>query len=43
MKEKFNNELFNFIKKSTCSFTCVDVIKKELINNGYIQVFENEK
>lgn len=43
MKEKFNNELFKFIKNSTCSFTCVDVIKKELIDTGYTQLFENEK
>ena len=43
MKEKFNSELFDFIKNSTCSFTCVDAIKKELVDNGYMQVYENEK
>jgi len=42
-KEDFNKELFQFINNATCSFTCVDTIKKELITKGYIQLYENEK
>lgn len=40
-KIKFNNELIDFIKKSTCSFTCVEEIKKTLNNNGYTELFES--
>ena len=43
IKRKFNEMLFNFIKASTCSFTCINEIKKELVNSGFIQLFENEK
>lgn len=43
MKDKFNEELFNFINDATCSFTCIDRIKKELIKNNYIELYENEK
>ena len=44
MKQKdFNEELFNFINTSTCSFTCVDLIKNKLTEYGYIQLYENEK
>lgn len=42
MKE-FNNELFNFINNATCCFTCVDLIKKILVNNNYQQLYENQK
>lgn len=42
-KNSFNDELFDFIETSTCSFTCIDTIKKTLINNGYTELYENEK
>ena len=32
IKRKFNEELFRFIENSTCSFTCIDTIRNELIN-----------
>lgn len=31
MKKYFNEELFKFINTATCAFTCIDAIKKELI------------
>ena len=43
IKRKFNEELFNFINKATCSFTCILHIKNILIDNGYIQLFESDK
>ncbi|MBR1417264.1 MAG: M18 family aminopeptidase [Bacilli bacterium] len=39
--EKFNDNLINFIKDSSCSFTCVKKIKDMLIKNGFIELFEN--
>lgn len=39
----FNKELFEFINISTCSFTCIDLIKNKLIEKGYVQLFENER
>lgn len=42
-KEKFNEELFNFINTSNCSFTCVEEIKKVLIGEGYTELYENGK
>lgn len=41
MNNKFNNRLINFIKKSTCSFTCVNEIKEALNKNGYTELFES--
>jgi len=41
--ENFNKELFDFINNATCSFLCIDVIKKQLLDKGFIQVYENEK
>ena len=43
MKDKFNYKLFDFINKSTCSFTCIEEIKNKLMNDGYIELYENEK
>ncbi len=43
LKDKFNKQLFEFINKGTCSFTCINKIKEELLNNNYIEIFENEK
>ena len=43
MKDKFNCELFDFINKATCCFTCIDSIKNKLVKEGYIQVYESEK
>lgn len=42
-KEKFNDELFEFINNATCSFTCIDLIKNDLIARGYTEVYESEK
>ena len=42
-KEKYNSGLFDFIEKSTCSFTCVNEIKKILINNDFIELSEGDK
>ncbi len=42
-KNSFNNELLDFINKSTCSFTCIDEIKKILNKNGYKQLLETDK
>jgi len=42
-KESFNDKLFNFINEATCSFTCIETIKNKLIEEGYIQLYENEK
>lgn len=42
-KEKFNEELFEFINDSSCSFTCILKIKSILVAAGYIELFENDK
>lgn len=42
-KGLFNKELFNFINTSTCSFTCIEEIKRILIESGYIELYENKK
>jgi len=42
-KNRFNEYLFNFIKKSTCSFTTIKTIKEKLIENDYKELYENEK
>ena len=41
-KETFNNELFECIKKSTCSFTCIEFIKNKLLKDGFYEIYENE-
>ena len=41
-KNKFNQGLFKFIEKSTCSFTCVEEIKKLLISNNYTELYEKD-
>ena len=41
-KNKFNKNLIEFIKKSTCSFTCVEEIKGILNKNGYTELFESD-
>jgi len=30
-KENFNNDLFDFLTRSTCAFTCINTIKEQLI------------
>ena len=35
-KEKFNENLIDFIKNSTCAFTCIKKIKEKLDEKGYI-------
>ena len=42
-KNDFNKNLFNFINSATCSFTCIDTIKNNLLEEGYVQLYENEK
>ena len=42
-RDRYNEGLFKFIEKSTCSFTCVNEIKKLLINSGYIELCEGNK
>lgn len=41
--KKFNEELFQFIKKANCSFTGIKQIKDILINENFIELEENEK
>ena len=43
LKNKFNDELFNFINNSSCSFTTIKTIKDKLNKNGYKELYENEK
>ena len=44
MKEnKFNDNLIEFIKTSTCSFTCIKELKRILDNNGFIELDEQKK
>lgn len=40
---KFINELLSFIEESTSCFTCVQKIKKELLENGFIELYEQDK
>jgi len=42
-KDIYNDNLFKFIEKSTCSFTCVNEIKKLLLDNGYTELCEGDK
>ena len=42
-KNDFNKNLFNFINSATCSFNCIDTIKNNLLEEGYVQLYENEK
>ena len=41
--DKFKKELIEFIDKSTSCYTCIKEIKKELEDNGYIELYENEE
>ncbi len=41
-KDIFVNNLINFIKNSTCSFTCVKTIKEILDKEGYIELYEHD-
>lgn len=42
-KQKFNNELINFIDQSPTPFHAVASIKKELIEAGFVQLHEHEQ
>ena len=42
-KDNYNDGLFKFIEKSTCSFTCVSEIKKILQSSGYTELCEGDK
>ena len=39
-KKEFSKNLIEFIKESTCSYTCVNLIKKKLKDNGFIELNE---
>ena len=39
-KDNYNDGLFKFVEKATCSFTCVSEIKDLLTFNGYIELCE---
>ncbi len=41
--ENYNKYLFDFIKKSTCSFTGIRTIKELLLKNKYEELEENKK
>ena len=43
IKKTFNKHFFEFIDNASCAFTCIEVIKTKLINNGYMELYENEK
>lgn len=43
IKKTFNKNMFEFINNASCAFTCIDIIRNNLINNGYQEVYENEK
>ena len=38
--DKFKKELIEFIDKSTSCYTCIKEIKKELEDNGYIELYK---
>ena len=42
-KKAYINNLIGFIKKSSCSFTCVEEIKRVLKKEGYKELKENSK
>ena len=42
-KKSLNKEVFDFIKTSTCSFTCIREIRMQLLKNDFIELYENEK
>ena len=42
-KDSYNDGLFKFIDKATCSFTCVNEIRVLLVCNGYIELCEGDK
>ena len=42
-KRIFNEELFKFINTATCSFTCIEEIKRILVYKGYTRLYENDK
>lgn len=39
---KFNERLIKLLKKGTCIFTCIKEIKTILLNNGYLELKEEE-
>lgn len=41
-KKNYNQELFSFIKKATCSFTGIKEIKKILLENNFQELEENK-
>lgn len=40
--KSFNNDFFDFIQESPTSFHCSDTISKTFVNEGFIQLHENE-
>lgn len=41
-KEDFKDNLVDFIKKGTCSYTCIKNIEEILINNDYKRLYETD-
>lgn len=37
------NDVLNFINESPTAFNAIDNLKKELLNNNFIELFETEK
>ena len=42
MSDQINKQLFNFIEKSPCSYHAVEQIKRELTENGFLELKEQE-
>lgn len=42
MSDQINRQLFNFIEKSPCSYHAVEQIKRELTENGFLELKEQE-
>ena len=41
-KTNYNEELFDFINKGSCAFTCINNIKEILSQNGYTELYEGK-
>lgn len=41
--KNYNEELFHFIEQATCSFTGVQEIRRQLLEEGFIELLENEE
>ena len=41
-KEQFSQKLISFLEESSCSFTCVKEIRKQLLEHGFVEFFEQD-